>query len=125
MRQVENFLFFWALWPCQKPITELSKSKKEKISIRDLLGTDDLTIYGTGGVPRQRCIIRIYGISAGDFSERLPPTQARGTPDCHSKTLVAQMPFASELPLSQGNHSINIDGQKMIIQGNPRLAREK
>jgi len=75
MRQVENFLFFWALWPCQTPITELSKSKKEKISIRDLLGTDDLTVYGTGGVPRQRCIIRIYEISAGDFSERLPPTQ--------------------------------------------------
>jgi hypothetical protein len=38
-------------------------------------------------------------------------------PDCQSKTPVAQMHFASELPLSQGNHPLNT--QKMTIQANP------
>jgi hypothetical protein len=73
--------------------------------ILNLLGDDDLRVDETGGVPRQRCIIRIYGFSADDSLGGLPPTQAKGIPGHHSKTPVAQMPFASELPLSQGNHS--------------------
>jgi len=70
-------------------------------------------------------MIRIYGVTAGDSLGRLPPTQARGIPDCHSKTPVAQMIFASELPLSQGYHSMNMDSQEMIIQPNPGSTRKK
>jgi hypothetical protein len=31
------------------------------------------------------------------------------------------MHFASELPLSQGDHGMNVVSQKMIIQANPGL----
>jgi hypothetical protein len=34
------------------------------------------------------------------------------------------MHFASELPLSEGDHSINIDGQMMITQANPGQTRK-
>jgi hypothetical protein len=70
-------------------------------------------------------MIRTYGITAGDFSGRLPPTQARGIAGCHSKTPVAQMLFVSELPLSQGYHSMNMDSQEMIIQAKPGSTRKK
>jgi hypothetical protein len=39
----------------------------------------------------------------------LPPTQAMVFPERHSKTPVAQMHFASELPLPQDNCSIQND----------------
>jgi len=61
--------------------------------------------------------IRIYGTPASGPLKRLPPTQTRSIPGCRSKTPVAQMHFASDLPLSQGVHGIN--GQKMTIQANP------
>ena len=38
---------------------------------------------------------------------------------------VAQMLFASELPLSQGYHSMHMDSQEMIIQANPGSTRKK
>jgi hypothetical protein len=38
--------------------------------------------------------------------------------------LLAQMHFVSELPLSEGDHSIKMDGQMVIIQANPRLTRK-
>jgi hypothetical protein len=50
---------------------------------------------------------------------RLSPTQTKGIPGFQSKTPVAQMHIASELPLSEGDHSINIDGQMMITQTKP------
>jgi hypothetical protein len=82
-------------------------SPKGKSLSRDLPRGDYLVVDGTGGVLRQRCIIRIHGISADDPLERLPPRQTRGIPGFHSKTPVAQMPFVSELPLSQGDQRIN------------------
>jgi len=60
--------------------------------------------------------IRIYRIPACDPLKRLPPMQTMSIPGFQGKTPVAQMHFASELPLSQGNHSIN--GQMMTIQPN-------
>jgi len=53
------------------------------------------------------------GIAAGDLFGRPPPKQTRGIPDCQGKTPAAQMHFASELPLSPGNHSISINGHMM------------
>jgi hypothetical protein len=44
--------------------------------------------------------IRIYQIPACCHLKRLPPTQTRGIPDFQGKTPVAQMHFASELPLA-------------------------
>ena len=38
---------------------------------------------------------------------------------------VAQMIFASELPLSQGYHSMHMDSQEMIIQANIRINGKK
>ena len=35
------------------------------------------------------------------------------------------MLFASELPLSQGYHSVNMDSQEMIIKANPGSTRTK
>jgi hypothetical protein len=35
------------------------------------------------------------------------------------------MHFASELPLSQGCHSMHMDSQEMIIQANPGSTRKK
>jgi hypothetical protein len=93
--------------------------------IRDLAGGDDRRVEETGGVLRQRCIIRIYGTLADDPLGWLPPTQTKGIPGFQGKTPVAQMHFASELPLSQGNHSSTINDQRMIIQANPGLIREK
>jgi hypothetical protein len=46
----------------------------------------------------------------------LPPTQMKVIPGCQGKTPVAQMHFASELPLPRSGHSIN--GQKITIQAN-------
>jgi len=60
--------------------------------------------------------IRIYGIAACGPLKRLPPTQTRAIPGLQGKTPVAQMHFALELPLSQGNHSIN--GQRMNLEKN-------
>jgi len=48
------------------------------------------------------------------FLNRLSPTQTGGIPAFQSKTPVAQIHFASELPLSQGSHRIN--GKEMTIQ---------
>jgi hypothetical protein len=62
--------------------------------------------------------IRFYRISASGPQKQLTPTQTSGILSCRSKTPVAQMHFASELPLSQGSHGIN--GQKITIQANPR-----
>ena len=45
---------------------------------------------------------------------RLSPMQTEGIPAFLSKTPVAQMHFAPELPLSQGSHSI--DGKDSPIQ---------
>jgi hypothetical protein len=45
-------------------------------------------------------MIRIILDCVHRFATWLPPTQAMGFPDCHGKTPVAQMHFASELPLS-------------------------
>jgi hypothetical protein len=75
--------------------------------LRDLLRGDYLKVDRTGGVLRQRCIIRIHGISGDDPLERLPPRQTRSIPGFHSKTPVAQMPFVSELPLSHDDQRIN------------------
>jgi hypothetical protein len=60
--------------------------------------------------------IRIYLIPADGPSKRLPPTQKKGIPGCQGKTPVAQTHFALELPLSQGNHRIDV--QKITIQAN-------
>ena len=57
-------------------------------------------------------------IPANDPLERLPPTQTRGIPGCQGKTPVAQMHFASELPLSHSDSITNMDGQEKIIQAN-------
>jgi hypothetical protein len=46
---------------------------------------------------------------ADDLLKRLPPTQTKGLPGFRSKTPVAQMHFASELPLCRGSPSMNID----------------
>jgi len=61
--------------------------------------------------------IRIYWNPACCFLKRFPPTQTKFILRCQSKTAVAQMLFASELPLSPGNLIIN--SQKMIIWANP------
>ena len=45
--------------------------------------------------------IRIYRIAACGPVKGLPPTQTRAIPGSQGKTPVAQMHFASELPLSQ------------------------
>jgi len=45
--------------------------------------------------------------------------QAKTIPGCQGETAAAQMDFASELPLSQGDHSSKINSPKTIIQANP------
>jgi hypothetical protein len=95
------------------------RGKRRKKIDPELPGADHQKVEGTGRVPRQRCIIRIYGTLADDPLRRLPPTQAKGIPGFQSKTPVAQMHFVSELPLSQGDQRITMDGQKMFIQANP------
>jgi len=68
--------------------------------------------------------IRIYYlISSGGFSKRLPVKQKRVIPGCQGKTPVAQMHFASELPLSLGNHIM--EGQNKTSKANPGLTRKK
>jgi len=61
-------------WPFEIATTGEGKSKGKKFS-RNLPGGDDLRVDGKGGVPRQRCIIRIYLMWAGGLSKRLAPTQ--------------------------------------------------
>jgi hypothetical protein len=51
--------------------------------------------------------IRISWTAVRRSAIRLPPTQMKVIPGCQSKTPVAQMHFASEIPLPKQNHSIN------------------
>jgi hypothetical protein len=48
--------------------------------------------------------IRIRWIAIFCSAPRLPPTQMKVVPSCQSKTPVAQMHFATELPLPERNH---------------------
>jgi hypothetical protein len=62
---------------------------------------------------------------ADDPLRQLPPTQTEGIPGFPSKTPVAQMHFAWEFPLSEGDRSINMAGQLMITQANLGASRKK
>jgi hypothetical protein len=112
-------------WPCEIPLTAEGRAKRKKTDPGFAWKGCSKELLGTGGVPRQRCIIRLYGISADDSLGRLPPTQTKGIPGFPSKTPVAQMHFASELPLSEADRSINMAGQLMITQANLGASRKK
>jgi len=84
--------------------------------IRNLLGCDDERTEMDRGISSTKLHIRICWTQDCGPLKRLPPTQTKSTPGCQSKTPVAQMHFASELPLSRGSHNIN--GHKITIQEN-------
>jgi hypothetical protein len=107
--------------PCPREIwiTVDGKSKRKKVDLGFAWKRCSKELRGQGEFLDKDALFASMGFPLMILLGRLPPTQTKGIPGFQRKTPVAQMHFASELPLSEGDHSIDMDGLMMITQANP------